>query len=153
MITNLARMVAGALANSFLFAKSRRLLDLNRNNVEMALSKLEKVWCGSFLILKDYSVGRFPPVYSDRLKVYQGECDYSKTIPGITSEQFSKGEIRKPFWGPDQFEVYSKHVVRLLRIFQEFGLDSRSRILELGCGSAWLAEFLVLADIQSPQLR
>jgi 2-polyprenyl-3-methyl-5-hydroxy-6-metoxy-1,4-benzoquinol methylase len=136
------RRLAGSLAGSPLFHRGRRLFEANCKDWNMPMSKLEKLWAGLYLILADTGTGRFPPTFADQARVHQAERDYMETMPGCTLSANLEAHMRKPFWGAQQFGTYSHNFTRLLRIFEAVGLQRGSRLLELGCGSGWMTEFL-----------
>lgn len=162
---NVLGSLAGALADSPLLARGKRLFEQNQKNWLLPLSKWDKLLCGGYIILKDYAAGRFPPKSGDRLAAYEAEADYRTSLPGVTVAEVEAGEIRKPFWDSRMFGRYARHFERLLRCFEQVGVPPGSRLLELGCGGGWMAEFfalcgfsvvgtsLVRADIEVAQRR
>jgi len=71
--------------------------------------------------------------------------DYNESLPGVSFAEHQQSHARKPFWGPDVFQKYAKNFARLLRVFNQLGLKPGSRLLELGCGVGWMAEFLAVS--------
>jgi 2-polyprenyl-3-methyl-5-hydroxy-6-metoxy-1,4-benzoquinol methylase len=137
---SLSRKLAGVLANSFLFAKGRRLWNANTKDWYYPLSKMDKLLAGSYLILSDYSAGLFPPKFDDRETAYSGEINYHSSIPGVTIE--GPFEITKPFSSARTTRIYITRYVRLLEVLERYGVLPPKRVLELGCGSGWMCELL-----------
>jgi SAM-dependent methyltransferase len=133
------------LASSLILSKGRKLFELNSKDWMMPMSKFQKLEAGVYIILKDYSVGKFPPTFEDQAAAYQGEINFYESLPGMSLEEAKLRGLRKPFWNPFDFERYSRHFVKLLRVFKQLGVKPGSRLLELGCGTGWMAEFLVYA--------
>ncbi len=140
-----AKAAARWISRSALFAKARQLHDGNVANWNMAMGKLDKLQLGVYMILRDYAAGIFPPVFADQQKAYQAEMDKLKNLQGTTLERQQAAELRKPFWGSKAYSRYSRDYVRLWRLFEGLGLRPSSRLLELGCGAGWMAEFFGLA--------
>jgi len=92
------RRLATILAESFLMAKGRALMGRNWTDFDLPLSKWGKLAAGSYLILKDYSEGRFPPRFEDQAAAYAAEMDYFATIPGTTRAAAIERHRAKPFW-------------------------------------------------------
>jgi 2-polyprenyl-3-methyl-5-hydroxy-6-metoxy-1,4-benzoquinol methylase len=137
--------VAGAIAESFFFNRGKRLYEANSKDWLLSLSKIDKLWAGGFIILKDYSEGRFPPVFEDQARAYAGEVNFCESMPGVTLAENLAAQGRKPFWGPVAFAKYSRDFTDLLAALEQIGLKPGSRLLELGCGTGWMAEFLALS--------
>src|SRR5947208_13645368 len=130
---SLLNNAAGWLSSSFLFARVRRLFDANSHCWNMPMTKWDKLLAGGYIILKDFSKGRFPPTFDDQAKAYQAEIDYYLATPGQSLETNVEGHARKPFWGPEVFAKYSVNFARLLRTLEEIGLRPGGHLLELGC--------------------
>lgn len=140
---SLLRKLSGHLAGSLLLSRGRNLFTSNSKNWALPLSKFQKLQTGVYIILKDYSEGKFPPRFENKLAAYQGEINYYENLPGVTVAEAAERNLRKPFWGPSEFEDYASDFAQLLRAFGKLGLHPGSRLLELGCGTGWMAEFLV----------
>jgi 2-polyprenyl-3-methyl-5-hydroxy-6-metoxy-1,4-benzoquinol methylase len=138
------RRVAGWLADSPIAAPGRRLMESNLRDYHLRLSKWGKLAAGSWLILRDYADGRFPPTFEDQQKAYQGEIDYFASIPGSARERMIADHVVKPFWDAHWFGKYAADLSRLLRMFEQLGVPADARLLELGCGCGWMAEFLAI---------
>ena len=136
---------AGWLSSSFLFARGRTLFEANSRSWNLPMTKWDKLLAGGYLILKDFSQGRFPPKFDDQAKAYQGEIDFYQSTPGQSLETNLEVHSRKPFWGAKGFAEYSAKFVKLLRILEEIGLRPGHHLLEMGCGAGWMAEFLALS--------
>ncbi len=136
---------AGWLSSSFLFARGRTLFEANSRSWNLPMTKWDKLLAGGYLILKDFSKGRFPPEFADRTKAYQAEIDFYQSTPGQSLKTNLEAHSRKPFWGSEGFAEYSARFVKVLRIFEQIGLRPGHHLLEVGCGSGWMAEFLALS--------
>jgi 2-polyprenyl-3-methyl-5-hydroxy-6-metoxy-1,4-benzoquinol methylase len=138
------RRLAGWLASSPLTAPGRRLMEANLRDYHLPLSKSGKLAAGSWLILRDYADGRFPPTFADQQKAYQGEIDYFASIPGSARERMIADHVVKPFWNAHWLGKYMGDLVRLLGLFEKLGIPPHARLLELGCGCGWMAECLAI---------
>jgi len=143
--TRLLKRVAGLVAASPLLTRARRLHDLNVQKFYLPLSKVDKILVGGYMVLRDYSLDTFPPTFEDQSKAHQAEIDLSQSLAGATVAQVQEGDTRKPFWDAASFHRYSSDFWRLLRTLDRLDLKPGARLLELGCGGWWTAEFLALA--------
>jgi SAM-dependent methyltransferase len=139
----LSRKLAGALANSFLFAKARDLWEKNSKNWTYPLTKAQKLFTGSYLILADYATGQFPPKFTDREKAYAGEINYNDNLPGIPAG--TPVDAKKPFTNSHWVRVYMPRYIHLLNVLDKYNIAPPQRILELGCGCGWVCEMLAIA--------
>lgn len=96
-------------------------------------------------ILDDYSKGLFPPTFHDQAAAYQAETDYLGNLPGVSLKANLENQARKPFWNPASTETFCRQFARLYRRLHALGLGPGAELLELGCGSGWMAEFFALA--------
>lgn len=142
MSKSLLQRAAGALANSVLLRRGKALFADNATNWELPLSKSDKLWTGSWLILDDYSRGIFPPTFLDQQTAYQAEKNYRFSIPGMSVEQMVHGNMTKPFWFGKGGRGYLNQFNHLTLRLEQIGITPPANILELGCGSGWTAEFL-----------
>ena len=138
------KRLAAALAGSPLFSRARRLMEKNRADWNLPVSRTDNLLICSYLILSDYAAGLFPPPYLDRAAAYENERQYGHGLGGVSWEEFQAKEMRKPFWDANAADKYLNGFVRLLRLFESLGVAPGSRVLELGCGSGWMAEFFAL---------
>jgi 2-polyprenyl-3-methyl-5-hydroxy-6-metoxy-1,4-benzoquinol methylase len=133
--------LARRLANSPAFTRGRRLWDANQKAWDLPLTKLDKLQVGLYLILQDYATGRFPPTFPDQQLAYEAERAVRHVLPGITESEFELSDMRKPFWvgeGP----AYLRDYIGLVQSLEALSILPPARLLELGCGSGWTAEFL-----------
>ena len=84
---NFLRRSAGLLADSFLFRKGKTSWAANEKNWNLPLSKAGKVLTGGYIILKDYSTGRFPPTFPDQQRAYDNEIEIRNNLPGMSSAE------------------------------------------------------------------
>lgn len=141
---SLTRQAAGVLARSFLLSPGRKLFETNKTNYNLPMSKLQKLMCGMYIILLDYADGLFPPTFEDQAKAYEAEVNLRDSMPGVTADEYEAAELRKPFWGAHLYRRYSGGFNRLLALWEAHQVQRGSLLLELGCGSGWMAEFLAL---------
>jgi cyclopropane fatty-acyl-phospholipid synthase-like methyltransferase len=142
---SLIRRLAGRVASSFLLSRGRSLWESNSDRWDLPLSKWDKLMCGSYIILHDVSAGKFPPTFEDQAEVHRNEADYNVSLPGYSLREVQKAHATKPFWDAYATQKYLRDYARLVQVLQDLGLKAGDRLLELGCGSGWMAEFLALA--------
>jgi 2-polyprenyl-3-methyl-5-hydroxy-6-metoxy-1,4-benzoquinol methylase len=139
------RRVAGALSSSFLLRRGKTLWEKNSKDWNYPLSKFDKLWCGAYLIASDYAAGKFPPQFKDQAAAYQNEIDYHTSVPGMDLAQMQRSQITKPFWNAHSCDRFFRDFNRLFTILESHGVKPPQRVLELGCGSGWMAEMLAQA--------
>ena len=130
------------MANSPLLRRGKTLFAENLSNWNLPLSKLGKLQAGGWLILDNYSRGIFPPQFLDQQKTYQAERDYPFSIPGMTAAQVRHNNMTKPFWFGKSGRLYLAQFTKITAALEHVGVKPAARILELGCGGGWAAEFL-----------
>jgi 2-polyprenyl-3-methyl-5-hydroxy-6-metoxy-1,4-benzoquinol methylase len=147
------------------FNKARELWELNQRDYHLPLSKIQKLYLGTYLILSDYSKGKFPPAFPDRQKAYEAEIKYIYSIPGVKPEDMTDYWMRKPFYGDPSGRQYFSDYLQMTGYFQKLGIQPPKKLLELGCGTGWMAEFMSMMkfdvlgtsisppEIESAQLR
>src|SRR4051812_12499993 len=116
----LSRKLAGALANSFVFARARRTWAANSKDWYYPLSKFDKLFTGGYLILSDYSAEQFPPKFEDREKAYAGEINYHFALPGFSSSE--PFEVNKPFGNARSARIYMEDYLRMVEILERYGI-------------------------------
>jgi 2-polyprenyl-3-methyl-5-hydroxy-6-metoxy-1,4-benzoquinol methylase len=140
MLQSLARKIA----HGPVLSRGRRLFAENSLNWNLRLSKLDKLATGAFVILDDYSKGLFPPRFEDQAKAYAAEVTYRTKLPGQALEDIRQAELRKPFWFAGATKKYLDEFTRLILLLEAVNLQPPSRLLEIGCGTGWMAEFLAI---------
>lgn len=138
------KKVAAAFAESPLIRHGRRLWLENTRNWNLPLNKLQKLAAGAYIILRDYADGRFPPTFEDQQRAYDAEVDYRNSLPGLTPEQVRTFDMQKPFWYGPKTRYYFRQFIEVTEAFLKCGVKPGARLLELGCGTGWMAEFLAL---------
>src|SRR6185503_16320092 len=88
--------------------------------------------------------GRFPPTFTDQTQAHAAEVNFGHALPGFAFDAFLDAEMRKPHWGSEAFGSYSRKFERLLRLIERVTTKEHASLLELGCGSGWMAEFLAI---------
>ena len=139
---NFLRRSAGLLADSFLFRKGKTKWAENEKNWNLPLSKVEKVLTGGFIILKDYSTGRFPPTFPDQQRAYDNEIEIRNNLPGMDAAAVKDASLRKPFWNTGLLNLYLESFLTLVNSLRRLNIHPPAKILELGCGSGWTSDFL-----------
>jgi 2-polyprenyl-3-methyl-5-hydroxy-6-metoxy-1,4-benzoquinol methylase len=137
------------LANSFLLRHGRTIHEGHPDDWQLNQNFKDKTWASLYLIARDFSRGEFPPRFTDQQETYKHENDYLQSIPGADFAQTIAKEMRKPFWPSEApwlsgVGQYLNSLLFLLRCFSEAGVKPPAKLLELGCGSGWMAEFLAL---------
>jgi SAM-dependent methyltransferase len=135
----LRKQLARWLANSKLLSNGRELLERNQSDWNMPVSRVQKLQMGIHLILKDYADGLFPPVFNDQRAAYEGEIKFRDTIAADKAGT-SEGELRKPYWFGGTARMYLQALITMLEDFERLGINPPQKLLELGCGSGWMAE-------------
>ncbi|MCU0858592.1 MAG: class I SAM-dependent methyltransferase [Pontiellaceae bacterium] len=133
--------MAGRLADSVFFRRGRILWDQNRIDAQMPLSKKDKILTGLYLICSDYAAGKFPPGAGTRDEVYAQELNFGADLPGMDSAGVERMEMSKPFWAGGAARFLRDSAV-LFDALRRTGIKPPMKILEIGCGSGWLSEFM-----------
>ena len=144
VMIDLCRKVARAISDCPVFASSRKLYEENQKNWNLPLSKFQKLHIGVYLILRDFGNGLFPPTFTDQQTAYSAEIDYHLNLPGMEADHVSDAGLRKPFWHGYLGRKYLSDFIKLTLALEHCGVQPPQRLLELGCGSGWMAEFLGL---------
>src|SRR6266850_5114015 len=143
-MNKLWQRAARILADSPILKPGRKLWYLNEQNYGLPLSSTQKLMTGAYIILHDYAEERFPPTFNDQKRAYAAEIDYRFSVPGLATAEFVETEMRKPFWGSPLGPQYMLDFVKLSKILEQLKIEPPQRLLELGCGTGWMAEFLSL---------
>lgn len=138
------RKVAGFLAQSWLLKSGRELWEKNQHNLLLPLSKFQKIHCGVYIILRDYSEGLFPPRFGDRETSYSAEMSYGENLPGMSLDHVVLGHMRKPFFFGRSSQQHLSNFSDVIVNFEKYNIAPPQRILEIGCGSGWMSEFLAI---------
>lgn len=142
------KQIAKIALKAQFFKKVQMLWIKNQKNFHLYLSKREKLFVGIYLIIKDYAEGIFPPTFDDQKKAYDAEINYRFSLPGVSVQEFTDGAMRKPFWFGNTGRGYLKDFIFLSSILDELGIHPPQRLLELGCGTGWMSEFLAMMGFQ-----
>ena len=143
---NLSQRLATLIVNLSYLERIAKKWQLNQQNSQLKLSKVEKVLVGSYLILLHYSQGIFPPTFDDQQKVYENEKKYRESMPGVSLEQALDSVRRKPFWFKARDYQFLRDFIRIAKYLEQLDITPPMKILELGCGGGWLSEFLAIMN-------
>ena len=139
------RALAHTLMKAPWLRKGEQLWEQNRSDWHLPLSRVDKLRTGIWLILRDYAEGEFPPRFPDRAQTHEAEIAARDNLPGLHEGHFTEAEMRKPFlWGEGQQRYLGKYM-EFSALLAGCGVNPPARLLELGAGSGWMAEFLALA--------
>lgn len=145
MSSRKTQQLARMLACLPVFNQARKLWALNQRDFHLPLSKFDKLLVGIYLILWDYSQGHFPSTFKDQQKAYEAEIAYDYSLPGCDITGVISGLMRKPFYfGSRLLKNYLTSFLELVEAFEQVSLQPHQKLLELGCGTGWMAEFLAL---------
>lgn len=141
-IHRIVQHLCGSIADGFVFSRARSLWLRNQADYVLPMSKFDKLWVGLYLVLKDFSQGSFPPTHDDMETAFRNEELQFENRAGITLDRSAHSIRQVPYWlGADVIG----HVEGFLRIFRQLvalEIKDNDRVLELGCGSGWMSEFL-----------
>lgn len=142
------KFLAKLLSKSILFGHARVLHDRNLEDWNYPLTKWQKLMVGSYMILRDYAEGLFPPKFEDEQATFEGENAFYDTLQtlGKTEEELYVGAMQKPFWHGSRMDLLN--YVDIQSFFHQCGVNPPMRILEVGCGSGWTAEFLAASGFR-----
>ncbi len=140
--------LAKRISSSVFLSRGRSLWELNQQNWELPLTKVEKLLVGLYVILEDYSQGKFPPKFDDRKMAHDAEIAYRFSLPGLTESDVADSEIRKPFWFGSATGKYLTDFINLVVVMEKLQISPPKKLLELGCGTGWMSEFLALMKFE-----
>lgn len=149
-MSKVTKNLVKAAANSFIFSQARRLYLLNSRNWSCPLSKWQKIQVGSYMILRDYADGVFPPSVLSENQAFENEKNYEKTLAshGAKLDDVRRYGLQKPFL-PDRAGVrYLRHFALLLETLLKILVAPPAKILEVGCGTGWMSEFLAASGYE-----
>ena len=138
----LLRFLAGLTARSPLMRPGRELWEKNQKDRNLPLSRGEKLWSGGYLILRDFADGNFPPVFLDERQTHVNEINYRINVPGAPEGEVARAEMLKPFWIGLGLDNCFRSFLKLVGALELAGLQPPAKLLELGGGAGWTAEFL-----------
>ncbi len=136
--------IARLLSHTPPMQRGRQIWEKNQVNWDLPLTRWDKLFCGLYIILDDYSNGIFPPTFNDQQKAYDAEINYMFALPGIDPQAAIQSQMRKPFWFGRAGRDFLGDFIKLMRVLEKTRLAPPLRLLELGCGTGWMAEFLAL---------
>lgn len=131
-------------ANAVFLRGAARLWEQNQKDYDLPISRFQKLKTGIYILLRDYSEGRFPPRYDDKERTYAAEINYIQNLPGISEGDALLSQMRKPFRSAMEVRKYLGDFVHVVRAFEKFGVKPPQRLLELGCGHGWMSEWLAI---------
>lgn len=136
------KALAKQVSSSFIFRRARKLYECNTADWNYPLTKWQKLMVGSYMILRDYADGFFPPRFDDEQTTFDGETAFYNTLQtlGKTEEELYAGAMQKPFWHGLRTDLLNYADIQAF--FHQCGVNPPMRLLEVGCGSGWTAEFL-----------
>lgn len=129
------------------YRKAQQLEVENKENYWLPLSKLQKAYLGSYMVLQDYATGIFPPTFEDQAVAYEAEENFFFSLPGVDPEKALDSDLRKPFWLGN--ERYISYFLELCEALKVCDVKPPQTILELGAGSGWMSEFLALMQFRA----
>lgn len=131
------------LSASPIFSSARKNLVENEKDWNFTLSKWQKLSVGSYMILRDYAADLFPPRYEDEETTFEAERGYYTKIEtlGKSAQAVDVEEMRKPFWQGPLGVKYLRSAIDVMSTLQSHSIAPPARLLEVGCGCGWLAEF------------
>jgi protein-L-isoaspartate O-methyltransferase len=144
------KAMVGTLAESRLFADARRLLRLNTADWNYPLTRWQKLRVGVYLILRDYATGTFPPRRQEEQTTFAAEASYYDTLQtlGQTPAGLHLAAMQKPFWFGPSCSRYLRHYAGMQSFLFASGVKPPASLLEVGCGSGWVAEFLAASGFR-----
>ncbi len=143
-----SQQLAKTISSSVFLSKGRSLWELNQQNWELPLTKIEKLLVGMYVILEDYSQGKFPPRFDDQKLAHEAEIAYRFSLPGLTESDVAESELRKPFWFGSSTGKYLTDFIDLVVVLEKLKIYPPQKLLELGCGTGWMSEFLALMKFE-----
>ena len=144
------RTLAKIISSSVFFSRARKLLELNTQDWDYPLIKWEKLWVGCYMILRDYGNGAFPPQRTDEETAFVAEKGYYHSLQklGKTAQELRRQAMRKPFWAGPGCAKHLQNYIEAQNYLHKYGIHPPSKLLEVGCGSGWMAEFFALSGFR-----
>lgn len=141
------KLVARWLAESFLLSRAKVLWEKNRRDWFMPMTKPDKALVGTYLVLRDFGMGVFPPVTSSQEAAYDGERFCRDRLPGVTRARYEEDGLKKPFFLEGGEKLFASFA-QLILALRKCGVKHGDTVIELGCGFGWTAEFLALMGLK-----
>lgn len=140
-----SQKLASGFAGSFLLRAGRDLHEKHITDWQMGGSFLKKLLANVYLILHDYGQGDFPPKLVCREETFESEREQLKALDFQSWDQTFIDVMAKPFSSRGHWlKHYLWSTGLIMDTLEKRGVPPGSRLMELGCGMGWLAEFLAL---------
>lgn len=140
--------IAKAASKSFLFREARAIWEENKSNGQLYLSKSQKALVGMYLILNDFAENHFPPTFSNQKQLYDDEIEFTLMWPGLSAEASFEAAQSKPFWFGELGTQYITDFLEITHYLERLELHPPKKLLEIGCGTGWLSEFLAIMGFE-----
>ena len=94
---SLLQKLAGTAVQLPVIRRGAEIWQENAKDFYMPLSKSGKLLCGGWLILRDFSLGVFPPRFEDQATAYDNEAKFHTSLPGLELDRLLRDHMAKPF--------------------------------------------------------